>query len=214
MYRILYPSGIVCGTRLVEMMKKRIISIAILLSLLFGITSYSHELFQKGMVVTTDNAYYRDLSEWQTPYTNWYYLTEQDKQNYIRSFAYIVGDILEVKPPQIIFSDIADDINGRTFLDGTRIELDSKHLNNPYVAFTTIAHEMRHQWQIEYVNYIFNDYIQHNVSYDEYLKQTAEMDANIFSAMVFEMIFPEVVIEVNEYGYMKRIDSEIRYYLN
>lgn len=203
-----------CDTRLVELMKKRIIRISILLSIVFGITVYSHELFYKGMVVTTDNPYYRDLSEWQVPYNDWSNLSTEEKQSYILTFAHVVADILEIKPPKIEFVRLAEEVNGQTYLDGSKIQIDEVALTNKYRAFTTIAHEMRHIWQLEYANYVFDSYTQYNIDREKYVRQTAEMDANIFSAMVFEMIFPDVVIEVNEQGYMRRIDTEIPYYLN
>jgi len=195
-------------------MKKRIISVFVVLSILFGITAYSYELYNTGMVVTPDNPYNRDLTEWQNVYNGWSNLTISEKKIYIVCFSHIVADILEVEPPKIEFERLADDVNGETYLDGSKIVIDEVALSNKYRAFTTISHEMRHIWQLKYANYVFNNYVRSENDRKEYLKQTAEMDANIFSAMVFEMIFPQVVIMVNEHGVMMRIDADIPYILN
>lgn len=103
-----------------------------------------------------------------------------------------VCKILEINPPQVSVGE--NHFANTTMLaqcssDGRHIFLRNKEVN-PDIFFS-IAHELRHVWQIRYHSGILDDYIPSDLSLtvDEYNLQPAEIDANAFGLVIMNTFF-------------------------
>ena len=108
----------------------------------------------------------------------------------IRDFINDVCDILKISVPHISFD--TSNFQSETMM----AQIDSSYLRkadktNPD-QFFSVAHELRHRWQIQTDNeWYFSDYKPRELcsSVEEYNLQFAEIDAHAFAGIVMEEFF-------------------------
>lgn len=106
-----------------------------------------------------------------------------------KDFILMVADILEIPVPRLSCDTsgfIGKHQNGGT--DGKTIFL-KKSYPTKMDMFFSVAHEMRHIWQIQN-GVVINRTNRENCSVEEYNQQDTEIDANAFAAMVIMNTFP------------------------
>lgn len=112
----------------------------------------------------------------------------------IHDFIAYLCDVLQIPVPTIHYTD--DEMLSGTMLamltkNGFEMALKETEPNITYLF--SIAHEIRHAWQIVYHEQEYlSDYKTRDkcASVEEYLLQSAEIDANAFASVAISSMFP------------------------
>jgi len=129
----------------------------------------------------------------------------------MEEFINIVCDNLGIDPPQIVREPDEvfpnDTMPAMLTQDGKKLGL-RKNIGNEFDAYFSVAHELRHVWQINKKPYLLDGYRLREECYDldEYCLQDAEIDANAYAAIVMTDLFR---VKPLFQGYSERVKDAI-----
>lgn len=108
----------------------------------------------------------------------------------INRFVKDVCEILEIEPPKVekVAKLPTKTMLGRLVMPSRKVEIKSAKPSPE--LFLTIAHELRHLWQIENDVYPMSNYQNSSVlSVNAYNMQPMEIDAHAFSSLIMQEFF-------------------------
>lgn len=105
-------------------------------------------------------------------------------------FVKIICDDLRIKKPKITIEKIQGTTLAKYIPKNNTVAI-KKDYDNKYDLCFSIAHELRHKWQIDYKVYNFNDYknSKESLSIKEYNLQGVEIDANAYAYLIMIGVF-------------------------